>query len=76
MTKSEMLRLIEDSLDLPAGTLHENQVLEELSSWDSMAAILFMGVADEIGIPVSGDQIARSKTVGDLLSLLGDRITV
>jgi acyl carrier protein len=76
MSKSQLLRLIEDSLDVPAGTLHEDQVLEELSSWDSMAAILFISVAEEMGVPISGDQIAKAKTVGDLLFLLGDRITV
>ena len=75
MSKSELLRLIEGTLELPSGTLHENKVLTDISTWDSMTAVLFMGVAEEMGVTISGDQIARSRTVGDFLSLFGDRVT-
>ena len=41
-----------------------------------MAAVLFIALADEkLGVAVSGDQIASSKTINDLTSLLGDRLT-
>jgi acyl carrier protein len=76
MTKGEFLRALETQLEVPAGSLNGNQVLTELSSWDSMAAVLFIALADEkLGVTISGDQIARSKTINDLMSLLGDRLT-
>jgi len=75
MGKSELLNLIESSLDVAPGNLHEDQILADLVSWDSMAALLVMGVAEEIGVPLSGDQIIEAQTVGDLVALLGHNIT-
>jgi hypothetical protein len=41
-----------------------------------MAGVIFIAMADEkLGVTVSGDQIAKSKTINDLLSLVGDRLT-
>ena len=76
MSRSEFLRAFERQLEIKEGTLNENQVLEQLDSWDSMASVLFIALADEkVGVTVSGNQIANSKTIGQLLSLLGDRLT-
>ncbi len=76
MTKLEFLRAFERELVLKEGSLHENQTLAGLPIWDSMAAIQFIALADEAtGITISGDQIAQSKTVDELLSLLGDKLT-
>jgi acyl carrier protein len=76
MTRLEMLRALEGELELPEGTLNESQALAEIAEWDSMAALLFIALADrEFGAAIAGEQIARSKTFGDLLSLLGDKVT-
>lgn len=75
MSKREFLRALENQLEIPDGRLKEDQVLTELDSWDSMAAVLFIALADEkTGVTVSGNQISQAKTVRDLLSLLGDRL--
>ncbi len=76
MTRSEFLRELEEQMEIPANSLKENQVLTDLESWDSMATVLFIALADEkVGVTVSGNQIAKAKTVHDLLSLLGDKLT-
>jgi acyl carrier protein len=76
MTKVEFLRALESQLEVPEGSLNGKQAIRDLSSWDSMAGLLFIALADEkLGVIVSGDQIARSKTIDDLMSLLGDRLT-
>jgi acyl carrier protein len=76
MTKAEFLRDLENQLEVPEGSLNGKQALRDLSTWDSMAGLLFIALADEkLGVLVSGDQIARSKTIDDLMSLLGDRLT-
>jgi len=76
MTKQEFLRALETQLEVPKGSLREDEKLTDLESWDSMAAVLFIALADEkAGLTLSGSQIAGSKTIGDLLSLLGDRLT-
>jgi len=75
MTRNELLRELEAELDLTAGSLHGTQLLNELENWDSMAAVQFIALADEkVGVTLSGHQIATSKTVDDLLALLGDRV--
>lgn len=76
MTRVEFLRALERELALDNGCLNENQTLKSVEGWDSMAAVQFMALADEqTGIIVSVDQIARSKTISELLSLLGNRLT-
>ena len=76
MTKGEFLRALEGQLEIPSGTLAETNALTEVDGWDSMAALLFIALADEkVGVTVTGDQIAKSRTVGDLLSLLGNALT-
>ena len=76
MTRNEFLRTLEGEMELPAGSLNEHQALADVDGWDSMAAVLFIALADQkVGVVVSGDQIARSRTLSELLSLLGDALT-
>ncbi len=76
MTRSEFLRALERELALTKSSLNENQALASLDSWDSMAAVLFIALADEkFGVNISGYQIANAMTIQELLSLLGDRLT-
>ncbi len=76
MTKQAVLCELEDQLELPRGTLREGVVLATVAAWDSMAVVVFMGIADEkLQLTLSGDDIAAAKTVQDLLALLGDRVS-
>jgi acyl carrier protein len=76
MTRVEFLRALESQLEVPEGSLNGKEAIKDLSSWDSMAGVLFIALADEkLGVTISGDQIARSKTIDELMSLLGDRLT-
>jgi len=76
MTKEEFLRALEAQMEVPVGSLNGDAAIRELGTWDSVAAVLFIALADEkLGVTVSGDQIARSKTINELMSLLGDRLT-
>jgi acyl carrier protein len=76
VTRTEFLCALARELNVTEGSLTEDQTLAGLESWDSMAAVQFIALADErTGIVVSGDRIAKSRTIGDLLSLLGDRLS-
>jgi acyl carrier protein len=76
MTRSEFLQALESELHLAKGSLKESQALRDLEGWDSMAAIQFIALADEqVGVNVPEDQVSRSRTIHELLSLLGDRLT-
>ena len=75
MSRSEFLRALEEKLELPQGKLRGDQVLAQVEGWDSMAAVIFIALADEkAGVTVSGNQIAGAKTVDQLLDVLGDRL--
>ena len=75
MTKGEFLRALETELEKSEGSVQPDQALTDVEGWDSLAALLFISLADtKFGVIVSGDQIAKAKTVNDLLLLLGDRL--
>ena len=75
MTRSEFLRGLERQMEIPQGSVREDQLLSQTEGWDSMAAVLFIAYADEkLGVGVSGNQIASAKTFGDLLAIVGDRL--
>ena len=76
MTREDFLRNLERELELPERSLNESQALTEVDGWDSMAAVLFIALADEkMGVMISGHQVAKSRTLADLLSLLGDTVS-
>jgi acyl carrier protein len=76
MSRTEFLRALETELEKPEGSMDPDQLLAHVEGWDSMAALLFMALADSrLGVVVSGEQIAAAKTVNDLMALLGDRLT-
>jgi acyl carrier protein len=76
MPKTEFVRILEGQLGLPQGGLKEDQRLAEVEGWDSMAAVLFVALADEqLGVTIPGAAIAKSKTVRELLSLVGERLS-
>lgn len=76
MTKQQFLRELETELALDPGSLQEGQALSEIKGWDSMAAVQFIALADEkAGVAIPDNQIARARTVSDLLSLLDGHLT-
>ncbi len=77
MTRGEFLRALEAEMEVPEGTLKEGLALADVEEWDSLAAVLFIALADErVGVTISGKQIAKAKTFDELLALLGDSVTV
>lgn len=71
MGRSEMLRLLEDALDVEPNTLTGDERLREKSFWDSMATLVFIAMVDKhFGVPLYGDQVSRCETVDDLLALI------
>lgn len=70
MTRSEFLVEFDKVLELPPGTLTGSEPLEDLASWDSLAMIGFMALADEhYQTKLSPRQFVNCTTVNDLLEL-------
>lgn len=75
MTKTEFLKLLDELLEVPPGTLHGDERLDELNM-GSLAVIGFIGLVDEhFGVAIPPRRITECRTVNDLAALLGDKIT-
>ena len=76
MRRPELLALLDELFELPAGTLTGEEPLADLEAWGSMAVVGFIGLADEhFGLTLSPRQFANCVTVDDLVALIGDRIS-
>jgi acyl carrier protein len=63
--------LLDELLELPAGTLKGPERLEDLEHWDSLAMVSFIALADEhFEVAVSPRLFANCNTVDDLLGLI------
>jgi acyl carrier protein len=75
MQAEAFLREIELALELPAGSLKGDERLEDIPEWDSLAVISFIALVDEkLGLAVDGEKLAETKTVGDLLALVHEKL--
>jgi len=76
MTKNEFLKELEEVLEADAGTITGEQVLADLAAWDSLAVMAFIAMVDEkFSMTLSASKLAEAKTVGDLISLLGNKVS-
>lgn len=70
MTREEILRAVDELFELPAGTLHGPEKLQNIEGWNSMAMIGFIALADtNNGVKLSPRALASAETVDELLSL-------
>jgi acyl carrier protein len=76
MKTEEFLGALEEAWEVPAGTLKPGDSLDSLGCWDSMAALVFMSLADQkLEVAISGSDVQKCQKVQDLIGLLGNRIT-
>lgn len=76
MTKQEFLTELEDVLEADAGSIKGDEALTDLEGWDSLAVMAFIAMVNEkFDVTLSASKLADSKNVGDLVALLGDKIT-
>lgn len=70
MSRAEFLKSLDETLELPAGTLQGPEKLEDLEMWDSMAMMSYIALADSNGgVKISPRQIVTCSTIDDLLKL-------
>ena len=68
MTNEEKIALLEDMLELEAGTLKPEMELTDIDEYDSMAKLSLIVLFDEeCGKKLTGEDIRTFKTVGDIL---------
>lgn len=75
MTTEQYLSEMDEELEFAAGTLKPEVELADLPLWDSMQRLVFIAKTEEkTGVVLEGTDVASAKTVGDLLSLLDDKL--
>lgn len=76
MKKQNFLLLLDELLELDPGTVTSSHQLENLESWDSLTVVGFIALVDEnFDMLLPAPKMSECKTVGDLVTLLGDKIT-
>jgi len=76
MTKDDFLRLLEEVLEADALSIHVDDELDALDEWDSLTVMTFIAMADEkFDMVIAPDDLAKAKSVQDLVILLGDKVT-
>lgn len=73
MEVREKLALLEEMLEMDAGSLTPETVLKELENWDSLAMISLIALLDEkFSKKVPGKTIKSFQTVQDIINVMGE----
>ena len=71
MNLQEKLALIEEVLDVEAGSLTQETMLSDVEEWDSIAALSLIVMLDEkFEKTVSGAQIKAMASISDILAYM------
>lgn len=71
MENTKKIALLEEMLDVDAGTLTPEMQLEEISEWDSMAKLsLIVLMDDECEKKLTGADIKQFKTIQDIMDFM------
>jgi acyl carrier protein len=74
MDKIECLRMFEETVLAPAGSITGAERLDQIEGWDSLSVGIFMVRADaELSVNLSDEDIKKCQTVNDLVGLLAGR---
>ncbi len=73
MSIEEKLAMLEEVMDLDAGDLTEEDVLEDIEEWDSLSVLtLISEMKKRFGISLSTLQIREFKIVADICAVIPD----
>ena len=71
MDNAKKIELLEDMMDLDAGTLTPETELASLDEWDSLAKLsLIILFKDEFDKKITGEQVRAFTTVGEILDCM------
>lgn len=72
METSKKIEMLEDLFELVAGTLTPETKLVDIEEYDSMSKLsLIVMMDDEFGKKLTGEQILKFSSVGDILDFMG-----
>ena len=75
MDRQKLLSDLDEILELKSGTLTGAEALDDLATWDSLAVMNFIALAsDQFELTLSPRQVVPSRTINDLMQLVGMKI--
>ena len=70
--KEKIIKLIEEILKVPAGTITEDTMIEDVEQWDSLAHVMIIGqLEEELGVSIPLEEAIELKGMRDLLEKAG-----
>jgi acyl carrier protein len=76
MTRHEFLRLIDQVLEVPTGTLQPGDSFQQHESWTSLAFLGLIAVVDEeLGVTLSPAAVLKCTSLEQLMDLVGDKLS-
>jgi acyl carrier protein len=74
--KAEFLVQLAETIEADTNTMSDSTVLKELPRWDSMRLLEVIALVDEqLGMNLKANELANCETVGQLVGLLGDKLS-
>ena len=68
--KEKVIALIENALELPAGTITGDTMIEDVEQWDSLAHVMIIGELEEkLGIAIPLEDAAELTGMPELLEV-------
>lgn len=72
MEDGKKIELLEDLLEVDAGSLQPDMRLEDLENWDSMTALaLIVMIDEECGKRITGNDLKGMRTIQDIMDVMG-----
>ena len=69
--KEKVIELIEEVLQVPAGTVTEDTVMEDLEEWDSLAHVMIIGQLEGLGVSIDLEEAVEITSVKEILKKAG-----
>ncbi|MST59119.1 acyl carrier protein [Waltera intestinalis] len=69
--KEKIIKLIEEVLKVPAGTITEDTMIEDVEQWDSLAHVMIIGQLEELGVSIPLEEAIELKGMRELLEKAG-----
>lgn len=67
--QEKILKLIEEILQVPAGTITTDTRIEDVEEWDSLAHVMIIGALEEqLGISIPLDEAVEIASVAELVN--------
>ena len=72
LMKEKIIKLIEEVLKVPAGTITEDTMIEDVEQWDSLAHVMIIGqLEEELGVSIPLEEAIELKGMRELLEKAG-----